>query len=281
MHYLYSTVVLCCWISTVWTAVSPCGPRSLWRNAAKGLRQTVPCFCTPRCASSPGDRTHGQPLQARAHGRLSKPIVCTFLPRCKNMLCPWGGMRRSKRSFEVVQAYLHRFLRHYSDLIMATPELREASKALRDEQVSRSAVMSFILRQGHGSIVQVHADVIVVAPLRYTLQSCLYVMERAQYRAGFHALDVASCSFKSVPLHTTNSDVSESIYHRLPHCLFALVHQLTASTLTVMNHPSGAPPAFFNFHPRRRLPQEESSRRIKQLVQHNLCLVAYLSNQQA
>lgn len=49
-----------------------------------------------------------------------------------------GCMCRSKRSFEVVQAYLHRFLKHYSDLIMATPELREASKALRDEQVSRS-----------------------------------------------------------------------------------------------------------------------------------------------
>lgn len=43
---------------------------------------------------------------------------------------------RSKKSFEVVQAYLHRFLKHYSDLIMATPELREASKALRDEQVT-------------------------------------------------------------------------------------------------------------------------------------------------
>lgn len=42
---------------------------------------------------------------------------------------------RSKKSFEVVQAYLHRFLKHYSDLIMAKPELREMSKALRDEQV--------------------------------------------------------------------------------------------------------------------------------------------------
>lgn len=53
------------------------------------------------------------------------------------MVCPWDGIIRSKRSFEVVQAYLHRFLRHYSDLIMATPGLREASKALRDEQVRR------------------------------------------------------------------------------------------------------------------------------------------------
>ncbi|CAM9977228.1 unnamed protein product, partial [Hapterophycus canaliculatus] len=45
---------------------------------------------------------------------------------------------RSKRSFEVVQAYLHRFLKHYADLIMITPDLREASKALRDEQEESS-----------------------------------------------------------------------------------------------------------------------------------------------
>ncbi|CAN0289190.1 unnamed protein product, partial [Scytosiphon promiscuus] len=30
---------------------------------------------------------------------------------------------RSKRSFEVVQAYLHRFLKHYSEIIMTSPEL--------------------------------------------------------------------------------------------------------------------------------------------------------------
>lgn len=45
------------------------------------------------------------------------------------------SFNRSKKSFEVVQAYLHRFLKHYSDLIMVMPDLREASKALRDEQV--------------------------------------------------------------------------------------------------------------------------------------------------
>lgn len=139
--YTPSTVVLCRWAPTVWAAVSPCRPRSLWRNAAKYLRQAVLCFCTPRCASSPGDRTLGQPLQAE-HTLVE--TNCLHVPSpLQNIMCPWGGMSRSKRSFEVVQAYLHRFLRHYSDLIMATPELREASKALRDEQVSRSAVMSF------------------------------------------------------------------------------------------------------------------------------------------
>lgn len=45
---------------------------------------------------------------------------------------------RSKKNFEVVQAYLHRFLKHYSDLIMTAPDLREASKALRDEQEESS-----------------------------------------------------------------------------------------------------------------------------------------------
>ncbi|CAB1104228.1 unnamed protein product [Ectocarpus sp. CCAP 1310/34] len=48
------------------------------------------------------------------------------------------GELRSKRNFEVVQAYLHRFLKHYADLIMTTPDLREASKALRDEQEESS-----------------------------------------------------------------------------------------------------------------------------------------------
>ncbi|CBJ32264.1 similar to WD repeat domain 36 [Ectocarpus siliculosus] len=48
------------------------------------------------------------------------------------------GELRSKRNFEVVQAYLHRFLKHYADLIMTTPDLREASKALRDEQEDSS-----------------------------------------------------------------------------------------------------------------------------------------------
>lgn len=45
---------------------------------------------------------------------------------------------RSKKNFEVVQAYLHRFLKHYSDLIIATPDLRQASKLLRDEQEESS-----------------------------------------------------------------------------------------------------------------------------------------------
>lgn len=38
----------------------------------------------------------------------------------------------------MVQAYLHRFLKHYSELIMTTPDLREASKTLRDEQEESS-----------------------------------------------------------------------------------------------------------------------------------------------
>lgn len=35
----------------------------------------------------------------------------------------------------MVQAYLHRFLKYYSDLMIALPELRHASKDLREEQV--------------------------------------------------------------------------------------------------------------------------------------------------
>ena len=38
----------------------------------------------------------------------------------------------------MVQAYLHRFLKHYSDLIMTTPDLRQVSKVLRDEQEESS-----------------------------------------------------------------------------------------------------------------------------------------------
>eukprot|EP00752_Nemacystus_decipiens_P004264 g3895.t1 len=45
---------------------------------------------------------------------------------------------RSKKNFEVVQAYLHRFLKHYTELIMTTPDLRQASKVLRDEQEESS-----------------------------------------------------------------------------------------------------------------------------------------------
>lgn len=44
------------------------------------------------------------------------------------------GMSFQIEDFEVVQVHLHRFLQHYSDLIMNTPELRQASKVLRDEQ---------------------------------------------------------------------------------------------------------------------------------------------------
>ncbi|CAB1106803.1 unnamed protein product [Ectocarpus sp. CCAP 1310/34] len=33
---------------------------------------------------------------------------------------------------------MHRFLKHYADFIMTTPDLREASKALRDEQEESS-----------------------------------------------------------------------------------------------------------------------------------------------
>ncbi|KAG5175907.1 hypothetical protein JKP88DRAFT_351333 [Tribonema minus] len=50
-------------------------------------------------------------------------------------------------SFEVVQAYMHRFLKLHAEAIMATPELRAAAAALRAEQAASMRVLSALVQE--------------------------------------------------------------------------------------------------------------------------------------